>query len=110
MMSVGPLPPVAAGASGTTLTQPKGADLDRAQQESASHQRRVQAEQRAENAAGIGQADGEDHESSERDADGRRPWEIGGRTNSPKPPASEPAPRLGKDPTGQAGTLLDLTG
>ncbi len=109
-MSVGPLPSVAAGASGTTLAQAKGADLDRAQQESASHQRRIEAEQRAENAAGIGQADGEDHESSERDADGRRPWEIGGRTRSPDAHADEPPTRLGKDPTGQAGTLLDLTG
>lgn len=109
-MSVGPLPPVAAGASGTTLAQAKGADLDRAQQESASYQRRVQAEQRADNAAGIGQADGEDHESSERDADGRRPWEIGGRSKPPTPAGSEPSPPLGKDPTGQTGTLLDLSG
>jgi len=100
---------VAAGASGTTLTQAKGADIDRAQQEGANAQRRVQAEQRAENAAGIGQADGEDHESSERDADGRRPWEIGGRSKSPAAPPGD-APPQAKDPTGQTGNLLDLTG
>lgn len=109
-MSVGPLPSVAAGASGTTLTQAKGADVDRAQQETANYQRRVQADQRAENASGIGQADGEDHESSERDADGRRPWEIGGRTKSPAPSTPDATPRQAKDPSGQAGNLLDLTG
>ncbi len=109
-MSVGPLPGIAAGASGTTLAQPKGADLDRTQQEAANDQRRVQAEQRAENAAGIGQADGEDHESSERDADGRRPWEIGGPSRSARPSPADATERLAKDPTGQAGTLLDLTG
>ncbi len=106
-MSVGPLGGVLASAAGTPLAQTKGAETDRAQHEAANQERRVQNEQRAENAAGIGEADGEDHETSERDADGRRPWEIAGR---PKDEAAPDDSRQAKDPTGQSGTLLDLSG
>ncbi|MCR4415322.1 MAG: hypothetical protein NUV77_23160 [Thermoguttaceae bacterium] len=107
-MSVGPLGGVIASAAGTPLAQTKGAETDRAQHEAANQERRVQNEQRAENAAGIGEADGEDHETSERDADGRRPWEIPER---PKDATAAPEDsRQAKDPTGQSGTLLDLSG
>ena len=36
--------------------------------------RKVFFAQKAETAAGVGQPDGEDHETGERDADGRCPW------------------------------------
>jgi hypothetical protein len=79
----------------------------------AAQQRQVDSGQRAQDAAGIGETDGEDHESEDRDADGRRLWEDshaaekgqGGEADS------EPghAPRS-KDATGNSGNLLDLSG
>ena len=74
-MSVGPMGGLAASAAGSHLAQSKGSDVDRTQQDSAAQQRRVQTDQKAEMAAGIGEADGEDHATGERDADGRRLWE-----------------------------------
>jgi len=112
-MSLGPLGGIAASAAGSPLAQTKGSDLERTQQDTAGQQRRVEADQKAENAAGIGEADGEDHETAERDADGRRLWE--------KPPQAEAADenkgdsppsesRRSKDSSGQRGNLLDLSG
>ena len=108
-MSVGPMGGIVASAAGSPLAQAKGADVERTQQETVNQQRQVQGEFRAEAAAGIGQADGEDHEASERDADGRRPWEPPVRKNAAQ---AESAPRtpLAKDVTGQSGTQLDLSG
>ncbi|MHB8899431.1 MAG: hypothetical protein ACYC6Y_11840 [Thermoguttaceae bacterium] len=110
-MSVGSLGGLAASVAGAPLAQSKGSDVDRAGQDSAAQQRRVQASEKAESAAGIGQTDGEDHATGERDADGRRLWEQG-----PGPPRDDPGEggdpgRQGsKDPTGQSGSLLDLSG
>ncbi len=110
-MSVGPMSGLPAAAAGSPLAQSKGSDVDRTQQDSSAQQRRVQTDQKAEMAAGIGEADGEDHEASERDADGRRLWEqtpgsdqegSGGEKSSDQPQS--------KDPTGQSGSLLDLSG
>jgi hypothetical protein len=87
--------------------------VERADQDQRAQQRRVQTDQMADNAAGIGEADGEDHETAERDADGRRLWEEPPEGQAPQQdeadsPPSEP-PRS-KDASGQTGTLLDLTG
>jgi hypothetical protein len=114
-MSLGPLGPIASSAAGSPLSQTKGSDVERADQDGASQARRLQADQKADNAAGIGEADGEDHETAERDADGRRLWE--------EPPQGQPAEaeqlepdrspgerRSSRDSTGQSGNLLDLTG
>ena len=49
--------------------------MERAQEEVGAERRQVYHEQEAEAAAGVGEPDGEDHETAERDADGRRPWE-----------------------------------
>lgn len=112
-MSVGPLGGIPASAAGSPLAQTQGAEVDRSGEQNRAQHRRIRADQRAEDAAGIGQADGENHETAERDADGRRLWE--------RPPEQQPAeqppafteqtdrPRS-KDPTGQCGNLLDLTG
>jgi hypothetical protein len=112
-MSLGPLGAVAASAAGSPLAQTKGSDVERAQQETSNQARQVQANLKAENAAGIGEADGEDHETAERDADGRRLWE--GPPQGPAADQAEEAPaapdaRRSKDPTGHCGNLLDLTG
>ena len=112
-MSVGPLGGIASSAAGSPLAQTKGSDIERAEQDASNQQRRVRNEQKADSAAGIGETDGEDHEPADRDADGRRLWEM--------PPAGEETaaddengvidgPRKGVDPTGDSGTQLDLTG
>jgi hypothetical protein len=112
-MSVGPMGGLpAAAVAGTSLAQAKGSDVDRTQQDSAAQQRRVQTDQKAESAAGIGEADGEDHQTGERDADGRRLWEETPGGSGPGDSAGEQADDQSheKDPSGQSGSLLDLSG
>ena len=111
-MSVGSFGGVAGSAAGAPLAQTKGSEIDRQQQDAGAQQRRVQGQLKAEMAAGIGQADGEDHQTGERDADGRRLWE-----RSAQKPDDSPADDsvVGEqphcpDPTGQSGNLLDLSG
>jgi hypothetical protein len=106
-MSIGPLG-IPASAAGSPLAQTKGATMERAQGEVGAQRRAVYHEQEADAAAGVGEPDGEDHETTaERDGDGRRPWE-----DLPEPeanPASLVA-RQSKDPSQESGNLLDLTG
>ena len=111
-MSVGPLGGLASSVAGTPLAQTKGSEVERSQQDVKNQQRRVQNDLRAENAAGIGETDGEDHETAERDADGRRFWE-----EAPSPPdtqqtdaGTDAGRRRAKDATGKSGQLLDLSG
>jgi hypothetical protein len=110
-MSMAPLGGIATSAAGAPLSQTAGSDTERAHKESLAQQRHIEAGQKAEQAAGIGQTE-QDQESSERDADGRRPWEEAAK--SPKQSANGGAPgphsRQSKDATGQSGTQLDLTG
>ncbi|MHB1033848.1 MAG: hypothetical protein ACYC35_02565 [Pirellulales bacterium] len=112
-MSLGALGGLLGSAAGAPLAQTKGADVQLARQEGVSQQRQLQQLEKAKNASGVGEADGQDHEAYERDADGRRLWEAPAEAASPEekpeevPPASPPA---AKDPTGQSGTQLDLSG
>ncbi len=110
-MSLGPLGNVLASAAGAPLAQTKGSDIERSAEQIQAQQRVVLSEQKAEAASGIGETNGEDHQPAERDADGRRPWEAPPR---PKPsevsPPEADIPKPVKDPTGQSGTLLDLSG
>jgi hypothetical protein len=108
-MSVGPLGGIVASAAGSSLAQAKGADVERTGQDTINQQRQVQGETRAEAAAGVGQADGEDHQASERDADGRRLWEAPVRKKMPPGEPAQHAPQA-KDVTGQSGNQLDLSG
>ncbi len=107
-MSIGPLNPLAAGAAGTPFAQSAGSETDRAKTDGAKQDRQTQMEREAEAAAGVGETDGEDHETAERDADGRRIWED--TTQSPKDESEETEMPRGKDASGQAGNLLDLCG
>ena len=75
-MSIGPLSSIAGSVAGTSLAQTRGSEIDRAQQESTARELQARSEQKAETAAGIGQADGDNHQTAERDADGRRLWEF----------------------------------
>jgi hypothetical protein len=110
-MSMGPLGGVVGSAAGAPLSQSAGSETERAQKEAHVLGRQIDAEQLAERAAGIGQTE-QDQESSERDADGRRPWEAPAkRGKGEKPPEpSDSLPRQSKDATGQCGNQLDLTG
>lgn len=98
-MSIGPFGGLAASAAGAPIAQSKGSEVDHVQQGSSAQQRKIQTDQKAEIAAGIGQADGEDHQTGQRDADGRRLWE---KTSGPTA-----ANRLGP---GVAGGQLDRRG
>ena len=113
-MSIGSLGFIGAVA-GSPLAQIKG-DADRAKATADAQSKHVDAQQKAEDAAGIGLTDGENHETHDRDADGRRFYEP------PPEPAAELAGDLAAtielptdqqhavDPTGQSGGQLDLTG
>lgn len=106
-MSVGPLSGVVAGAAGSPLAQTKGAAAERALDHIAQQRRTVYHEEKAAAAAGVGEPDGENHETAERGGNGNRPWE-----ELPEPEADrEPrGARRSPDPTLQSGNLLDLTG
>jgi hypothetical protein len=111
-MSIGSLGFAGIGAA-TPLAQSKGADTDRAAQETTIQQTQTQSDLQAEQAAGVGQTDGDQHETEDRDADGRRPWELPAKKKNPPVPAAappdDPLPSS-RDATGQCGNGLDLTG
>ena len=99
----------------TQLTQTSGSDAQNAAAQTANNQRQVAAAEQAESAAGVGQTDGENHETSERDADGRRLWERAPGKRAATKAADSPAnsasePPLSKDASGLAGNTLDLSG
>ena len=99
-------------AAGAPLSQTAGSETERAQKESISQQRQLDAATHAEQTAGIGQTE-QDQGKSERDADGRRLWEgpVERKEGRKKSAAdAEAEARQSKDPTGQSGTRLDLTG
>ncbi|MGH7137984.1 MAG: hypothetical protein ACREHD_19720, partial [Pirellulales bacterium] len=97
----------AASLAATSLSQARG-DAERVQQDTVAKERQIEGDRQAESAAGVGTTDG-DEAAGDRDADGRRLWE--------KPPAPKESSEGDdeqsasiKDPTGQSGSLLDLTG
>ena len=112
-MDVGPMSGMLGSAAGAPLSQTKGSETERAQKDSVARQRQADSDAKAEKASGVGETT-EDQGVSERDADGRRLWEQtqGKGEESPddlNAAASEP-PRQAKDPTGNSGNSLDLTG
>ncbi len=109
-MSVGPL-----GFFGSIAAIPaaqREGEADRVGQEEGRQKANDKNNLQAEQAAGIGQTDGEGHDTNERDADGRRPWEATAVANSHSPAAADASPpiRQSKDTTGASGGQLDLTG
>ncbi len=109
-MSIGPLSGIAGSVAGTSLAQTRGSEIDRAQQENTARELRTHSAQKAEMAAGIGQADGDNHQTSERDADGRRLWEFPQQHGEQDSGHEEPHHPQGQDPTGQSGNMIDLCG
>ena len=116
-MSVGPMGFYSSIAA-TPLAQTQGSDVDRTATEVSGQARQKSNAAKAESAEGIGQPDGEEHASSDRDADGRRLWEkpLGGEapqeSDAEATDASEqaPTPHASKDASGESGNQLDLTG
>lgn len=113
-MSMVPLGGLVGSAAGAPLSQTGGSETERTQKEELAQFREIEANQRSEKSAGIGQTE-QDQESSERDADGRRLWEAPhkkGKAERGQEEAdeAEASVRQSKDPSGQSGTKLDLTG
>ncbi len=110
-MSIGPSAGIVGSAAGAPLSQTRGSELERSQQESANQQRQVAGEKSAADSAGVGQAS-EDQEASERDADGRRLWEATpeSETSAAETEVDEQPQRQSKDATGDSGHQLDLSG
>jgi len=107
-MSVGPTG-IPASAAGLPLAQSTGSETERAGQDASGQARRASAERQAEQAAGIGQTE-QDEGASDRDADGRRPWEQAPGAPSADATDAESSPPKTPDPTGTRGTQIDLTG
>ncbi len=108
-MSVGSANGIVGSAAGSPLAQTKGADQERAAQDVAAHQGNVHGQLKAESAAGVGEPDMEDHQTDERDADGRLPWRFPDAKKDREDSSAAPPPGP-KDPAGQSGNLLDLSG
>lgn len=116
-MSVGGLGGILGGAAGTSLAQTKGSEAERAANETAAQKGKQANDKKADAASGIGETDGDSHESHDRDADGRRLWEHSPEAAEPSEEhadsaadAHAPVDRQSKDATGNCGGSLDLTG
>jgi hypothetical protein len=109
-MNLPPIPPIVIGVAGAPLAQAKGADVERAQQDTVQQDRQVQTDAKAEQAAGIGTTEEQAGADADRDADGRRAWEAQARGAKASPDQAAAAPRQSRDATGQSGTQLDLSG
>ena len=109
-MSIGSLGVIGSLAS-TSVALAKGTDVEKVQRESTDQARQTDGEKKAESAAGIGETS-EDAQASERDADGRRMWERPEADAEPtaEEPAAAEAPPISKDPTGERGGVLDISG
>jgi hypothetical protein len=108
-MSIGSLG-IVGSLAGSALAQ-KAPEADKVQKEATDRTRQTDAEARAESAAGIGQTE-EESQASERDADGRRPWELPQRkkADEPVPDSGDGVTQAAKDPTGDRGGLIDISG
>jgi hypothetical protein len=109
-MSIGPL-----GFFGSIAASPaaqRGADAERAGDDAVRQQGEIKNDSRAEKAGGIGETDGDEHATDERDADGRRPWEVHSTVSKQDNSIADTAAgiRQSKDASGTSGAQLDLTG
>jgi len=106
-MSVDPISNVVASAAGSRLAH-AAADVERSEHGAQAQKREIAAQERAEQAAGIPATDGESLEPHQRDADGRRPWEIAARDGDQR--ATGVAPVRAGDRPDDRGNLVDLVG
>lgn len=110
-MSIGGHLPLVSGLAGVPLAQARGKEVDRVSEEVAQQSHRLASQRAAEAASGIGETDGQDHHTEERDADGRRPWEIpiGTKKAGTSSPTAEDGPRSARS-VGNVGQIVDLLG
>jgi hypothetical protein len=108
-MSMAPLGGVFGSAAGAPLSQTAGSETERTQKDAQAAGRQVDAQQSADEAAGIGHTS-EDQQSGERDADGRRPWEEPSKRSKTAAEPTDAVQRQSIDATGECGKQLDLTG
>ncbi len=106
-MSIGSLGAI--GSLAAAPTTQRTSDVEKTQTAAAEKTRAGDAAQIAERAAGIGETQ-EESQAGERDADGRRLWEMSQPKPAEKPADDSAALSQAKDPTGAAGGQLDLTG
>ena len=96
--------------AGAPLAQTKGSEIERAQQDAQVQQRQANSQARTADAAGVAAANGDDIQANDRDADGRRFWERPGPTQAVDEAVEPAVPHQSKDPHGESGSQLDLTG
>lgn len=110
-MSITPAFGIAQSFASSSLTLAKGADADRAAAEVAEQVTAIEANEKSDNTAGLGEAE-EQSGASERDADGRRMWELPHKQAEEEASANVAPPGVSpvKDASGQRGTQLDLLG
>lgn len=88
----------------------RGSEIERTSQDVSIHERQVDSIEATQAAEGVGVTN-EEQATGERDADGRRMWELPGEKKSLGEEIETPATEVhAKDPTGQAGSQLDLDG
>ena len=110
-MNVGVSTGIPASIAGIPIAQTSGSESDRIRADTSAQRSTAAAEDHAKRAEGIGAADGEDHQTDDRDADGRRPWEFGPAKTVAKPQAEEDVvERHSRDASGESGGQLDVTG
>jgi hypothetical protein len=108
VMTVGPLS-IVSSIAGVPRVQAKGSDVERERLDAGTAARQSESARKADDAAGVGTTS-EESATDERDADGRRLWERRAAKEKPVDGApSESEPRA-KDPSGAAGSQLDLSG
>ncbi len=108
-MSVGPMG-MMGSVAGSQLPQATGTDADKAKQATANQSRQSESEKKAERAS-LGEAE-QDQGASDRDADGRRLWEAPPEQQeaSADENQTEDGSSPSRDPTGERGENLDLSG
>ena len=73
-MSMVPMGGIVGSAAGAPLSQTAGSETEAAKKDATAQSRKAEADNKAEQASGIGQTE-QDEGTSDRDADGRRLWE-----------------------------------
>lgn len=111
-MSITPAFGIAQSFATSSLALAKGADADRAASEVVEQTTAIEANEKSDNTAGLGEAE-EQSGAGERDADGRRMWELPGKRSEQEEAAAAVAASATasvKDASGQRGTKLDISG
>lgn len=102
---------IISAAAAVPLAQASGAEIDRARHLANLEERAGVAELQADRAAGIGELDAGHQATEDRDADGRRFWELS--AESPKtvdPPLDGAESAASGSRNDSSGLWIDLTG